>query len=210
MISSSRTGSALPARSAPLLRRHPAPCGTGAQIVLYFGSCIELRDRPKTLAHPQALPSARNDLSGRAAPLRRIRANSKLLLGEEFALEEERLRHHALGGVAGHRSLTRPEGSIVPECSRAESGSPKVLGRCCADFREFLTAEVPGTLLLGTWVNKAASRKFNSSSSLGGTCLLRRVLRLGDGAQLLHQSEQVKLDPVLLHLAAHHAVELHA
>src|SRR5829696_9294689 len=128
MISSSRTGSALPARSAPLLRRHPAPCGTGAQTVLYFGTCIELRDRPKTLAHPQALPSARNDLSGRAAPLRRIRANSKLLLGEEFALEEERLRHHALGGVAGHRSLTRPEGSIVPECSRAESGRPEGVG----------------------------------------------------------------------------------
>src|SRR5918995_5000403 len=98
MISSRGTGSVLPARSAPLLRRHPAPCGTGAQTVLYFGTCIELRARPKMLAHPQALPSARNDLSGRA-PLLRIRANSKLLPGEEFALEEERLYAAAGLGV---------------------------------------------------------------------------------------------------------------
>jgi hypothetical protein len=60
------------------------------------------------------------------------------------------------------------------------------------------------TVSLFTWVNGAASRKFDPR--LGGTCLLR-VLRLGDGAQLLHQSEQVKLDQVLLHLAVYHAVE---
>ena len=35
---------------------------------------------------------------------------------------------------------------------------------------------------------------------LGGVGFLG-VLRLGDGAYLRHQSEQVNLDPVLLHLA---------
>src|SRR5215213_2841040 len=35
----------------------------------------------------------------------------------------QHLRLHALGRGAGHRSLTRPEGSIIPEGSRAQPGA---------------------------------------------------------------------------------------
>jgi hypothetical protein len=51
-------------------------------------------------------------------------------------------------------------------------------------------------------------RKFDPLS-LGGTGFLR-MTRFGDGAQLLHQTKQVNLGPVLLHLAPNHAVDLDA
>src|SRR5918998_230054 len=44
---------------------------------------------------------------------------------------------------------------------------------------------------------------------LGGVGFLG-VLWLGDGSKLPHQAEQVHLEPVLGHLAVHHAVDLDA
>src|SRR5215212_5930391 len=44
---------------------------------------------------------------------------------------------------------------------------------------------------------------------LGGVGFLG-LLWLGDGAKLLHQTEQIHLKPVFGHLAAHHAVDLDA
>ena len=44
---------------------------------------------------------------------------------------------------------------------------------------------------------------------LGGVGFLG-LLRLGDGAKLPHQTEQIHLEPVLLNLAVHHAVDLDA
>lgn len=43
-----------------------------------------------------------------------------------------------------------------------------------------------------------------------GSLIGEVVLRFGDGAQLLQQPEQVYLEPVLLHLAVHHKVDLDA
>src|SRR5918994_972753 len=55
----------------------------------------------------------------------------------------------------------------------------------CVAVPQAYREEVPRTHLLGTSVNRAASRKFDSPS-LGGACLFRRVPRIGDGAWLLH------------------------
>src|SRR5919112_6495181 len=44
---------------------------------------------------------------------------------------------------------------------------------------------------------------------LGGVGFLG-LLQRGDGSKLLHQTEQVHLEPVLGHLAVHHAIDLDA
>src|SRR5829696_5767590 len=49
----------------------------------------------------------------------------------------------------------------------------------------------------------------NNPPTLGGAGFLG-LLWLGDGAKLPHQTELIKLEPVLLHLAVHHAVDLDA
>src|SRR5215204_4096079 len=49
----------------------------------------------------------------------------------------------------------------------------------------------------------------NNPPTLGGAGFLG-LLWLGDGAKLPHQTEQIHLEPVLLHLAVHHAVDLDA